>query len=224
MKAIIFFLLFFQITFAQTDDLSKLLKDASKAYTENDFKLAKELYIKVTTLDPENKDAYYNLAATELNLGDKNNACENFYKVYLLKDESVRKDLIEFCPNFRNGSIMTIDSVDTKPKFVYREKTYDLFDRKNTLNPIYLKILIKELQNSKLLSENVKGKVIANFGIDRYGRLDIKVLKLPTQDANGETIRSEIMTIFKNVVKYIPAKHKGIDVQLWEKWTLPIDF
>jgi hypothetical protein len=122
MKKIILLLFLTQIALSQNAGINKFLIEGEKAFLSNDFKLAKEIYTSVTLLDSLNKTAWYNIAACELSLGEKDNACEHFYKVYLLNDGAVLKDIKEHCPNFRNGTIMWMDNVDEKPKFIYEKK------------------------------------------------------------------------------------------------------
>src|SRR4051812_6120587 len=157
MKLNFLILLFTQIGISQTNDYNQLLADGRKAFLDNNFILAKEIYTKATNINSKNKDSWYNLGASELKLGEKENACEHFYQAYLLNDVAVIKDIKEYCPNFRNGTILSIDEVEEKPKFIYDDKEFLLFE-KNKLNSIYSKILAREFKNSKILNEKVKAK------------------------------------------------------------------
>ncbi len=222
MRIKILFLLLSQITFSQVSESTTLLQKANKAYLENDFKLAKELYSNLTKIDSKNKDAWYNLAASELNLEENENACEHFYNVYKLGDNKVVEEIKKFCPNFKNGTIMSLDDVDEKPKFILEEKEHPLFENK-LLNPIYLKAITKALRKSKLLESKLKGKTILQFSITRYGIFEGIILKYATSRENEEIVKNEIMSIFRSI-KYISAKNNGNSVDIWERWQIPLGF
>lgn len=212
MKKIALFLLLSQISWSQND--ANLITKADSAFAVNDFKLAKELYTKAIAIDSLNKNIIYNLAASEYNLGEKDQACEHFYKVYLIGDKEIIKIMKEYCPEFRNGTIMSIGSVSEKPKFIHKGKEYLLFVN-NLLNPKYSQIIIDELRDSRLLKNQARRKVFVQFSINKLGIFDAKVI-------NGtDIIKVEMLRIFRSI-PYIPAKHNGKSVQLWEKWTLPV--
>ena len=223
MKRIIFILLLSQNVFCQSDEINKLLSEGEKAFLSNDFMSAREIYTKATKLDSLNKNALYNLAATELNLGNNNMACEHFYKLYQLNDGEALKDIKKYCTNFRNGTIMFIDDADEKPKFVFEEKQYPLFDGKN-ISSKYREILIREIKKSKILKGKVTGKAFVQIHIDKTGVFDGKVIRIGADEKDIELAKMELLNIFRNIVIYIPAKHKGINIELFDKWTLPIDF
>lgn len=224
MKLNFLILLFTQIVFSQTNEFKQLLADGEKAFLDHNFILAKEIYTEVTNIKPRNKDGWYNLAASELSLGEKENACEHFYQAYLLDDGEALKNIKEYCPNFRNGTMLSIDEVEEKPKFIYNDKEYLLVEN-NNLNPIYLKILGEEFKNSKILKEKVKRKVYVQIKINKYNAFDGKIIRLGTdKDKDIEIVRTEIIFILKNMVTYVSAKNKGINVDLLEKWTIPVNF
>lgn len=224
MKLKILMLLFIsQIGISQNVELNKLLEEGNNAFSANNFVLAKAIYTKATNIDSSNKDVWYNLAASELNLGEKDNACEHFYKAYLLNDGEALKNIKEYCPNFRNGTIMSIVDVEEKPKFIYEGKNYLLIEN-NSLNSLYLKILTKEFKKSKILKEKVKGKIYVQIGINENNAFSGKVYKVGAEDKDVEIVKMEIMSILKNMVTYISAKNKGVNVDLWDKWALPINY
>src|SRR5690554_1978323 len=178
MKLKLIFLLISNIALCQINESEKIMKEAENAFLNNNFEQAKELYKKVIEIKPKNKDAWYNLAVTEINLNETENACECFYKVYLLNDQSVVKELKEFCPNFRNGSIKSMYELDEKPKFILKDKEYELFEGEG-FNPIYLKLLRKELKKSSILKSKLgNGTTIVQFTINKYGVFDIEFLRI----------------------------------------------
>jgi hypothetical protein len=146
------FLLFLipQICISQSDTIKQLMIDGEKAFLENNFSLAKEIYTKATDLNAKNKDCWFNLAASELKLQESNNACEHFYQAYLLNDGEALKLIKENCPDFRNGSIMSLNEVEEEPKFIYGKKEY-LLIVDNSLNPKYSSILMRRLKFSTIM-------------------------------------------------------------------------
>jgi hypothetical protein len=223
MKKMLLLLFLTQIGMAQNTDVNKLLVEGEKAFLSNDFNLAKEIYTNVTSLDSLNKRAWYNRAACELSLGEKDDACEHFYKVYLLNDGAVLKDIKENCPNFRNGTIMWLDEVDEEPKFIYEKKEFPLLVDKS-FNPFYLKILINKINESDLLRKKSKGRVFIRFNINKLGVFDGKIMGGKFNEEDAEIIKKEILRIFSSMVSYIPAKHNETSVDFWDQWTLPINF
>lgn len=218
----LFLLLFVQICFSQNNELKKLLIDGEKAFLENDFLLAKEIYTKTISLDVENKNLWYNLGAAELKLGENDNACEHFYQAYLLNDGEAVKTIKENCPNFRNGSVMSLNDVEEKPKFIYGKKEYPLIID-NSFNPKYTSLLMSRLKFSTIMSK-YKGQVFVQFQINNLDSLDVQVLRVSGNEKEAEKIKEEVLSIFKNLVTYVSAKNKGVNVDLWEKWALPLNF
>jgi tetratricopeptide (TPR) repeat protein len=184
--------------------------------------LAKEIYSKAANLNPDDKNCWYNLAGSELKLGENDNACEHFYQAYLLNDGEVLELIKYNCPNFRNGSIMSIDDVEEKPKFIYKGKEY-LFFEKNGINPKYFDILKNKFKNSQILSQNFRGHLYIQFKITSNDSLDIKIYGVIGDEEKVKIIKEEIVSIFATMVKYVSAKNKGVNVDLWEKWAIPID-
>lgn len=227
----LFFLLSFllsQIGISQTtktnyNNLNKLLAQGEKAYAENNFILAKEIYTKVTDSIPWNHMYFYNLAAIELKLGETDNACEHFYKIYTLNDTKVIKYLREYCPNFRNETILTLDEVEEKPKFIYKDKEYPLIEN-NKLHPKYLSALDIAFKNSKILKEKMNGRSYLIIKVNKFNEFDGKILKAAAKKEDYKMVEMEIMSILKNMVTYISAKNNGSNVAIWDQWGLTISF
>lgn len=225
---LLFFLSFSSI--AQTNfsqdkiELNKLLSDGEKAFLSSNFVLAKEIYTKATTLFPKEKNRWYNLGATLLALGENEDACENFYMAYRLGDNKILEDIKEFCPSFRNGTIMSIKDVDVKPKFNVDGNEYYLFGSDGNLNPIFLKTMIREIKKSKRLKEKVKGKIIVSFSINRFDEFDGQIVRTGADEKDVEIVKTEIMAILKTMVTYISAEKNSVKVDILEKWMLPIAY
>ncbi|SNR60620.1 hypothetical protein [Flavobacterium sp. ov086] len=221
-KLNLLFLLFCQIGISQTNVIDGLMIEGEKAYLDNNFLLAKEIYTKVTNLDSENKNGWYNLAGSELKLEENENACEHFYQAYLLNDGEALKLIKYNCPDFRNGSIMSINDVDEKPKFIYKKEEY-LLIIDNSLNPKFSSLLMGRLKFSTIMSK-YKGQASVQLQINNLNDLDVKILRVSGNQKEAEKIKKEILSVFKNLVTYVSAKNKGVNVDLWEKWSLTLNF
>lgn len=221
-KLKLFFLFFTQICISQANEVNQLLLDGEKAFLLNDFLLAKEIYKKAKDLDVKNKDCWFNLAATELKLNENDIACEHFYQAYLLNDGEALRILKENCPDFRNGSIMSLSDVEEKPKFIYGNKEYLLIIG-NSLNPKYSSILMRRLKFSTIMSK-YKGQVLIQFRMNNMNGLDVQILRVSGNEKETEGIKKEVISILNNLVPYVSAKNKGVNVDLWEKWSLILNF
>lgn len=218
-----FLLLFItHICISQNIDVNQLLIDGEKAYSKSDFFSAKEIYTKITVENPLNRDGWFNLATSELQLNENDKACEHFYQAYLLNDAEAVKVIQQYCPNFRNGSIMFINEVEEKPKFIYGKKEF-LFVVNNNLNPKYVSLLRTRLKWSNIMSK-YKGSVSVQFQIDKFNSLNVRVLRVSGNQKEAEIIKKEMLSILKDLVVYVSAKHKGKNVDLWDKWFQTFDF
>ncbi|CAA9199988.1 tetratricopeptide repeat protein [Flavobacterium collinsii] len=211
-----------QMCFSQTNSIDELIIEGEKAYLDNNFLAAKEIYTKATILYPKNQNFWYNLAGSELKLGEMNNACEHFYQAYLLNDGEVLPLIKQNCPDFRNGSIMSLSDVEEKPKFIYKGKEY-LFFENNEINPKYSDILKSKFKNSRILTQNFRGRLYIQFKITANDSLDLKINGVTGDEKKVKEIKEEINSIFNTMVIYVSAKNKGVNVDLWDKWALPID-
>ena len=223
MKKFLIFLILTQFAFSQDNEQLKLLDEGGKAFTEGNYLLSKEKYLKASELYPSSQNCWYNLAASELKLGENEIACEHFFKVYKLGDTSVLKIIKEYCPNFNIGTIFLLDNVEEKPKFIFEGKEYLLFENRK-LNQIYLDILIKNMKSSKILSRKLKGKVLISFSINKLAIFTGKIINVQAEEDDVEIVKIEILSIFRNIVTYIPAKNEGKYVDIEDKFALPIDF
>lgn len=221
---IVFIFFFIQNGFSQTKELDDLMANGEKAFSENNFSLAKEIFTKVTNLIPNDKNGWYNLGASELGLGDNENACEHFYQAYLRGDGEALELIKTNCPNFRNGSIMSLNDVEEKPKFIYDGKEYLLFE-KNGINPKYVNFVVRELKRSRIIYEKAVGRnTYVHFAITNADSLNIKIANVTGDQKDAEIIKQEVISIFNKSFTYISAKNKGVSVELWEKWSIPIRF
>ena len=216
------FLCITQVCNSQTVEVNQLMNEGRKAFLENNFVLAKEIYTKAKDLDGNNKDCWFNLAATELKLEENENACEHFYQAYLLNDGEALTIIKEICPDLKKGSIMSINDVEEKPKFIYKTEEYVLVEN-NNLSSKYRKILTNRLKKSKIMSK-YKGSLFIQFQINNSNALDAKILRVSGDPKEAEIIRIEMLSILNNLVTYVSAKNKGVNINLWEKWFFTLNF
>lgn len=118
---------------------------------------------------------------------------------------------------------MSINDVEEKPKFISEEIEYELFSGMD-LNPVYKKLMIKALKNSNILMKKQRGKLTILIYINSHGIFDEKIWRVGTNPEDDQIVRQEVNNIFHNLVTYIPAKNNGKGVELWEKWSLTINF
>jgi len=225
MKLKILLLLFTQIAFCQTNELSKMLQDGNKAFVEKKYLLSKEIFTKATNAYPKDIYFWYNLAASELNLGETENACEHFYQAYLNGDQKVIDDIRKYCPSFRNGSIISIKDVENPPKFIYDGKEYLLF-KNERINDVYINFLTNKMRKSNILYSKLNGKVWIIMKVNKLGIFEGNaILTVKATDKNDvEIVTAEIMSILKNAFTYVSAKNKGQNVALLEGSAFSINF
>lgn len=222
LKLTFLLLLTSQIGISQNNKMKELLGNGEKAFYENNFVLAKDFFTQAANLDSKNKDCWYKLAASELKLGENDNACEHFYQAFLAYDPAAIEAIKEYCPNFRKGSIMSLNDADEKPKFIYKGKEYLLFIN-NEINPKYSNILVRKFERSKLIMEKARGTVKTYLQVSNSNSLNVKIVKFSRDLKDAEIIEKEIYAIF-NSFEYVSAKNKGVNVYLWNMWAFPIYF
>src|SRR5688572_13171320 len=88
MKKILLIILLFSInqSFGQESNIDKMMIAGNEAYQKSDFQTAKLKYLSIIKIDPTNKDAIFNLAGVELNMGNTQQACQLLQKSYSLGD------------------------------------------------------------------------------------------------------------------------------------------
>ncbi|MFH6987489.1 tetratricopeptide repeat protein [Flavobacterium collinsii] len=220
MKYLLLFVV--QICVSQNLEVNQLLIDGEKAFLANDFLLAKKIYTSATNIDSKNRNCWFNLGACELKLQETDNACEHFYQAYLLNDSEAVKIIKENCPDFRNGEIMSFYDVEEKPKFIYGKKEHLLIIG-NSLNPMYRSVLTSRLKFSTIMSQ-YKGQVSIRFKINKLDGLDVEIVRVSGNQKEAEKIKKEILSILNDLVIYVSAKNKGVNVDLWEWWIFSLNF
>ncbi len=224
MKFLIILFFFTQIILCQKNEKNKLQYEGQKAFISNDFKTAKEKYTNLIAIDSLNIDAQYNLGVTELKLGNTDEACKCFYKLYQLSgDQGALKALKLSCPNFKKGTIMFLDYIDEKPQFIYEGKQYPMIEN-NNINNKYKELIITEIKKSKILKQKVIGKVYVQIHINKLGIFDGEIICPSSEKKDISLIKMELLAVFRQIATYTPAKYNGNYIELFDKWTLSLDF
>ena len=213
-------ILFSQILFSQKSKIDILLNEGAIAFNNNDFVLAKDIFSRIISIDSINKDAIFNLGVSELQLGENEKACQNFYKLYLLKDIGVIELILEYCPDLKKGEIISSKIVDELPKFIFKGETYPIVENKS-LNKTYQRILTEKLKDSRILGYNLKGNFSIQISVNKFNQFNGNI-KFTNEEDNKEYIRQEIFSIVSNIVPYICAKENGKNIEIWEIIYLPI--
>ncbi|SFU69089.1 hypothetical protein SAMN05216480_113102 [Pustulibacterium marinum] len=107
------------ITFGQNKETSidSLLQKGNTFYAESNFKKAREYYLNVLEKDSSNIDATFNLAACELSLDHKTEACIQFNNAYYLGADDARPIIKQYCGAIAYRNVMYSGDVDTVPTF-----------------------------------------------------------------------------------------------------------
>lgn len=196
----------------KVETINRLMVNAENAYNSNDFHSAKTKYLLVTKKDSLNKDAWFNLGATELALNNLEIGCQYVLKSYYLQNDTAWEALMQFCPGFLLNGPMSSKNVDEPVKFVLDGIQYNLTENE-TVNKVLVNHLKRKLIERKDLMRGVK-EVIVAFNIDKYGQFHKDLILVKGGDKNLP--KSEyILKIFENV-KFIPSKYKNENVGLWK--------
>ena len=155
-------------------------------------------------------------------MGETENACEHWYKLYLLGDASGVEHIEEFCPNFREGSIVSVKQLDKQPSFIWDGKEYPLIEDGN-LHPIYLKALTNKLMHSKFLMSKVSGKNLLQFKVNSKSELECDMIRIGASEKDRQFVRAEFISIMKSLVTYVAATKNGKAVDYWKRHNLPLN-
>ncbi|MNX43642.1 hypothetical protein D3C86_740980 [compost metagenome] len=117
---------------------------------------------------------------------------------------------------------MSLNEVEEKTKFIYGKKEY-LLIVDNTLNPKYSSILLRRLKFSTIMSK-YKGRIFVQFQINKSNTLDTKIVSISGDQKEAEIIKKEILSILNNLFTYVSAKNNGVNVDLWDKCSLILNF
>ena len=115
MKLLLALLFFVQLGFAQNTPQERLLTAGQRAFAGEDYILAKKIYSQALDLNPQSRDVLYNLAGTELSLGDTESACARWDELFTKGDSSGIEHIKEFCRDFFKGKKCHLQSLTRNP-------------------------------------------------------------------------------------------------------------
>ena len=220
MKKILLLIILFSInqSFGQETKIEKLLIDGNQAYQNSDFETAKQNYETIIKIDSINKDALFNLAGTELNLGNTNRACELLQKSYSLGDFGAYDLIKQYCKELEYSEQMFLFHVDELPKFKFKMNFEPLVVNKKEINPDYIKLIKSEIKKSKEL-KRIRGKIYITLNVDINGKLITKINGKISDDR-----KTELVNVLKNMTEYKPAIYQEKNVGLFGGgFTLPLN-
>lgn len=221
MKLVVAFLLFVQILFSQNASLERLLTAGQRAFEGQDYILAKKIYSQALILNPKNRDVLYNIAATELSLGESEKACDYWYQLFMTGDYSGVEYIKEYCPDYFKGKVVPFAELDEKPKFIYRGKEHPLFVGKD-LNPIYRTAFIKRFSYSNYLNKT-KGISHIGFKVNKESKLECFVYSVSAKGVDADEVREVMESFMRTLVVYIAGRKDGEAVDYFETHSLPIN-
>ena len=219
MKKILLITLLFvvEISFGQKNEIEKLLIEGNQSYQNSDFETAKLKYESIIKIDSTNKDALFNLAGTELSLGNSKTACSLLQKSYSLGDFGAYDLIKQYCDELKYSEQMFLFHVDELPKFKFKTNFEPLIVKQRQINPKYIKLLNSEIKKSTSL-KRIKGKVYITINVDINGILITNI-----KGKLSDTQKSEFENILNQMTEYKPATFKGMNVGLFGGgFTLPL--
>lgn len=206
------------LIFSQESEVDKLIKLGSQEFMNNNVSGAKEIFEKAFKIDSLNKDILFNLAATEISLNNKDKACKLWQKGYKLKDSGTRDLILKYCGEIEYTEFMFVEDIDSKPKFIYKEKELPLF-MGTKLNPELSSLFIRACKNSEIIKKYRKQKVFLIFNININGKFHLRAIK----DTPDE-LKMEIERLFNKIATFVPSKYKGQHVEYIGGYYIPFYF
>ena len=211
MKKILLIILLFSInqSFGQESNIDKLMIAGNEAYQKSDFETAKLNYQSIIKIDPTNKDAIFNLAGVELNMGNTQQACQLLQKSYSLGDFEAYELIEQHCDGLEYSEKIFLFHVDELPKFKYNNNFEPLIVNQKQINPDYIKLLKSEIKNSKKL-KRIRGKIYLMINVGIEGELITNI-----KGNISESEINELTNSLRKMTEYRPAIFKGKSVGLF---------
>jgi tetratricopeptide (TPR) repeat protein len=200
-KIALLLLLIGNLITAQESAVVALFDKGNEAFNANNFTLAKDYFEQALVLDTVNKHVLFNLAVTELNLNNVEQACSLLQKGYRLKDSGTRELLQTYCGGIGYEPVMFQEDVDTMPTFKLNG-TLAPIKKDSNLHPVLTNAVVKEISKAPFFKKYVPGKIIVIFNINANGKLYCKGVR-------PEELKTEIEHIYNSIATYKPAMYQG---------------
>jgi tetratricopeptide (TPR) repeat protein len=192
---------------------------ALKFYEQQQTEAAVSEFEKVIALNPRHKDAMYNLAVINLDLGNKDKAVDLLQACVRLRDRDAANLLKEqLQQKIALADTMHFEDVDLVPQVVIKSVPEDVLDGKG-LNKTIEKSILSELKKSRVLRKQFGSGTMLPLSLyfGKDGKLNAEILG-PKKNAAAQ---QEITEVFNRAVQIIPGKHDGKEVVVWGL-TLPV--
>ena len=220
MKKFPFIILLFAvgISFGQKNEIEKLLIEGNEFYQNSDFESAKLKFESIIKIDPNNKDALFNLAETELSFGNTKMACKLLQESYSYGNFEAYDLINQYCDGLKYSERMFLSHVDELPKFKYKNNFKPLIVKQREINTKYVKLLKSEIKKSKFL-KGINGKIYIKIEIDANGKL---LTQIHGKLSNIQ--RSELENVLHQMTEYKSATFNEMNVGHFGRYVLPLYF
>lgn len=208
-----------QLFAQEKNKVEEIYAHALQLYEQQQTEAAVSEFEKVIALNPRHKDAIYNLAVINFDLGNKDKAVKLLQACVRLRDRDAANLLKEqLQQKIALADTMHFEDVDVVPKVVVNSAPEDVLDGKG-LNKTIEKSIISELKKSKVLRKQFGAGTMLPLSLyfGKDGKLNAEILG-PKRNAAAQ---QEITEVFSRAVKIIPGKHEGKEVVVWGL-TLPV--
>lgn len=210
---------FSQLLAQEKTNVEETYAHALQLYEQQQTKAAISEFEKVIALNPRHKDAMFNLAVINFDLGNKDKAVELLQVCVRLRDRDAANLLKEqLQQKIAFADTMNFEDVDVTPKVVVNAVHEDVIDGKG-LNKAIEKSLLSELKKSKSLRKQFSAGTMLPLSLyfGKDGRLNAEILG----PKRSEAAQQVITEVFNRAVQIIPGKHEGREVVVWGL-TLPV--
>lgn len=194
--------------------IDSVYNNALNLYQQKNIDKAKVEFEKVLALNSKHKDATFNLAVINYELGNKDKAIGLFQACVKLKDRNAAAVLKQqLGQTIAYSDTMHLDDVTTSPKVIVNSKQEEIIINKD-LNKVLANQIANGLRKSKVLKKEVgfrEGKkIFLSLFFGKDGKLGAEVL---SQNKN-QIVQEEIASILQKI-SIIPGKYEDKEVVTW---------
>jgi tetratricopeptide (TPR) repeat protein len=199
-----------QLIAQKNDKAEESYTHALQLYEQKQTAAAASEFEKVLAIIPRHKDAMFNLAVLNFDLGNKDRAMDLLQACVRLGDRNAADLLKEqLQQKIAFADTMDYDDVDIRPKVMVNFVQEEVIVNKG-LNKAIVKSLRSELKKSKLLRKQVGvgNLLVLSMYFGRDGILNAEILGANKNGAAQE----EVTSVLRRVVQTVPGKHEGKEV------------
>lgn len=208
-----------QLLAQEKKEVEETYAHALKLYEQQQTTAAVSEFEKVIALNPRHKDAMYNLAVINFDLGNKDRAVELLQACVRLRDRDAANLLKEqLQQKIAYADTMHYDDVDVQPKVVVNS-VQEVLLTETGLNKAVERPLLYGLKKSKVLRKEVGAGTILPvslyFGKD--GKLSAEIIG----GSISEAAQRELSSVLQSLPPIAPGKHESKELVVWGI-TIPI--